>query len=114
MVPTCGNFVLPVAFGILIAGNVWLVRRYARLARLRCKGTMTLKYVYPNLLTRDSMKWRDLGRPTPNYLLPLDARDRRVFDVIKSNLTRRVAGFSVAYWVFVMLAWGLLQKSCSA
>ena len=110
----CNHFVVPIAFVFLIAGNVWLARRYATLVQKHIKGGMTARYVSLNLLNPGRPKWGEIGRTNANFLLPIDARDKRVFALIRQNYRERAIGCSIVYWLFVMLAWGLLQKSCSA
>jgi hypothetical protein len=59
-----------------------------------------------------------IGQSDTSYItsnwLPIDTRDKRAFALLHRNYLKNAGGYSVAYWLFVMLAWGLLQKSCSA
>jgi hypothetical protein len=102
MGPICQTIVGAIAFGLLVAGNVCLVRYYAKLLQERMKGRATAKHAYMNLLSRSY--W--------GVMVPIDLKDKRIFSLILRKYRERSILYSISYWLVFMTLWGPVRSIC--
>jgi hypothetical protein len=107
---SCGRMIGLSALGLLIVGNIWLIKRYATLVRQHIKGGATAKYVYLNLLTQAS--GIGIQRSYDTFMFPMDTRNKRMFSLIRRGYWLRALSFSIGYWLLVLALWAWIESAC--